>query len=188
MSAYMYEIKEYIDRYRREVRDDGLIDPHDLAAWAYGNGLQKPTVRTIIDAIAADISQVFREEYRTAPDGRRYRAKHAATQKQGNKTLALWADLDDPTAPHQHFVRSFGQRRQQIVRTVLRRGASARTSSTGARLDRDGDEGLTSLSSALDRVGYQLAEHEGGDHSAPPGACWARMSGSAAMTASTTRA
>ncbi len=115
MSAYMNEIKDYIERYRREVRDDGLIDPHDLAAWAYGNGLHKPTVRTIIDAIAADISQVFREEYRTAPDGRRYRAKHAATQKQGNKTLALWADLDDPAAPHQHFVRSFGQRRQQIV-------------------------------------------------------------------------
>ncbi len=115
MSAYSNAIKDYIDRFRSEVRNDGLIDPHELAEWAYGNGLHKPNVRTIIDAIAADISQVFREEYRTSADGRRYRAKHATTKKHGNKTLSLWADLDDPNAPHDHFVRSFGQRRQQIV-------------------------------------------------------------------------
>lgn len=115
MSAYSYAVKDYIDRYRAEVRNDGLIDPKELATWAYGNGLHKPNLRTIIDAIAADISQVFREEYRTTPDGRRYRAKHAATKKVGNKTESLWGDLDDPAAPHAHFVRSFGQRRQQIV-------------------------------------------------------------------------
>ena len=115
MSAYSNAVKDYIDRYRSEVRNDGLIDPKELAAWAYGNGLHKPNIRTIIDAIAADIAQVFREEYRTAPDGRRYRAKHAATKKIGNRTESLWGDLDDPNAPHAHFVRSFGQRRQQIV-------------------------------------------------------------------------
>lgn len=115
MSAYSNAIKDYIERFRAEVRNDGLIDLKELAAWAYANGLHKPNIRTIIDAIAADISQVFREEYRTAPDGRRYRAKHAATKKIGNKTESLWADLDDPNAPHSHFVRSFGQRRQQIV-------------------------------------------------------------------------
>jgi hypothetical protein len=115
MSAYSNAVKDYIDRYRAEVRDDGLIDPKELATWAYGKGLHKPNLRTIIDAIAADISQVFREEYRTTSDGRRYRAKHAATKKVGNKTESLWGDLDDPNAPHGHFVRSFGQRRQQIV-------------------------------------------------------------------------
>lgn len=115
MSAYSNAVKSYIDRFRKEVRDDGLIDTHELAEWAYRNGLHKPNIKTVIDAIAADISQVFREEYRTDEYGRRYRAKHATTRKQGNKTLSLWADLDDPNAPHEHFQRSFAQRRQQIV-------------------------------------------------------------------------
>ena len=55
-------------------------------AWALHNGLHKPNPKTIIDAIAADIAQVFREEYRTDKHGRRYRAKHAATHKKDNKT------------------------------------------------------------------------------------------------------
>lgn len=115
MSAYSHAVKDYIDRFRSEVRDDGLIDPHEVAEWAYKNGLHKPNLKTVIDAIAGDIAQVFREEYRTAPDGRRYRAKHAAKKKVGAKTMSLWADIDDPVAPHAHFVDSFGQRRQQIV-------------------------------------------------------------------------
>lgn len=115
MSAYSNQIKVYVEQYKKEVRDDGLLDPHDLASWAYDRGLHKPNVKTIIDAIAADIAQVFREEYRTDRVGRRYRAKHAATTKNGNKTLSLWADIDNPNAPHSHFVKSFGQRRQQIV-------------------------------------------------------------------------
>jgi hypothetical protein len=115
MSAYSNAVKDYIERYEAEVGPKGLVSPHDLAEWAYNNGLHKPNIRTIIDAIAADISQVFREEYRTDEFGRRYRAKHATTRKEGNKTLSLWGDLDDPNAPHEHFVRSFAQRRFQIV-------------------------------------------------------------------------
>jgi hypothetical protein len=115
MSAYSEAVKNYIERYRREVNNDGLVDTHEVAGWAYKNGLHKPSAKTIIDIIAADIAQVFREEYRTDPQGRRYRAKHAASRKIGNKTLSLWGDIDDPNAPHEHFVKSFGQRRQQIV-------------------------------------------------------------------------
>lgn len=114
MSSYSNAIKEYILRYKKEVTD-GLIDPHELAEWAYKKGLHRPNVKTIINVIASDIAKVFREEYRTDKFGRRYRAKHAATRKNGNKTLSLWADMDDPNAPHDHFVKSFGQRRQQIV-------------------------------------------------------------------------
>ncbi|HSV47517.1 MAG TPA: hypothetical protein VLJ58_17135 [Ramlibacter sp.] len=116
MSAYSNAIKEYIERFRHEVGiGDGLIDAHEVAEWAYKNGCHKPNVKTVIDAMAADIAQVFREEYRTDFRGRRYRAKHAATQKMGNKTLSLWGDMDDPNAPHEHFVKSFAQRRQQVV-------------------------------------------------------------------------
>lgn len=115
MSAYSNAVKEFIERYKQEVGDASLIDPHELAGWAWRRGLHKPNVKTIIDSIAADIAQVFREEYRTDSQGRRYRAKHAATTKRGSQTLSLWGDIDDPNAPHEHFVKSFGQRRQQIV-------------------------------------------------------------------------
>lgn len=115
MSAYANQVKAYLDRYQDEVGSDGLIDPHAVAEWAYRNGLHKPNLKTVIDAIAADISQVFREEYRTDELGQRYRAKHAVRSKKGNKTMSLWADIDDERAPREHFVRSFAQRRQQIV-------------------------------------------------------------------------
>jgi hypothetical protein len=115
MSAYSTSVKDYVARYQREVGGEGLIDPHEVAGWAFKNGLHKPSVKTIIDIIAADIAKVFREEYRVDKHGRRYRAKHAAATKVGNQTLSLWGDMDDPNAPHEHFVRSFGQRRQQIV-------------------------------------------------------------------------
>lgn len=108
-------MKDYLERYETEVGSDGLLDAHQVAEWAYRNGLHKPNLRTVIDAIAADISQVFREEYRTDESGQRYRAKHAVRSKHGDKNLSLWADIDDERAPRDHFVRSFAQRRQQIV-------------------------------------------------------------------------
>lgn len=115
MTAYSNAVKDYIERYKKEVNGGAIIDPHDLAAWAYRNGLHKPNPKTIIDLIAKDIAQVFREEYRTDKHGRRYRAKHAVTNKQGNKTMSLWADMDDTEAPHEHFQKSFAQRRSQVV-------------------------------------------------------------------------
>ena len=115
MTAYSNQIKKYIERYKTEVNPNPIINPQELAAWAYLNGLHKPSNKTIIELIAKDITQVFREEYRTDKQGRRYRAKHAIRRKQDNKTLSLWADLDDPNAPHEHFQKSFAQRRSQIV-------------------------------------------------------------------------
>ena len=114
MSAYSNQMKAYIEQFQAE-RGGGLIDPHELAEWAYKRGLYKPSLKTVVDAIAADISQYFREEYRTNENGQRYRAKHAVRFKRDNKTMSLWADMDDVDAPRDHFVRSFGQRRQQIV-------------------------------------------------------------------------
>lgn len=115
MSAYANQIKSYIERFRAEVGGDGLLDPHEVAAWAYHRGLHKPSVRTIVDVIAADISQAFREDYRTDKNGQRYRAMHAVRSKKGNRTMSLWADMDDERAPRSHFVKSFAQRRQQVV-------------------------------------------------------------------------
>lgn len=115
MTAYANQVKAYLERYQAEVGGDGLLDPHAVAEWAFKNGLHKPSLKTVIEAIAADIAQVFREEYRTDALGQRYRAKHAVRSKKGNKTMSLWADMDDERAPRDHFVRSFAQRRNQIV-------------------------------------------------------------------------
>jgi hypothetical protein len=115
MSAYKNEVKSYLEKYQTEMGGDGTFDPHAVAAWAYAKGLHKPNLRTIVDAIAADITQVMREEYRTDSMGQRYRAKHAVRSKSGDRTMSLWADIDDDRAPRSHFVRSFAQRRQQIV-------------------------------------------------------------------------
>lgn len=115
MSAYANQVKSYIERYRAEIGGDGLLDPQEVAAWAYKNGLHKPSIRTVLDAIAADISQVFRENYRTDKNGQRYRAMHAVRSKKGDKSSSLWADMDDDRAPRSHFVKSFAQRRQQVV-------------------------------------------------------------------------
>ncbi|WP_287879394.1 hypothetical protein [Aquitalea sp.] len=115
MTAYANQMKAYIEKYMAESGNEGLLDPHAVAEWAYHRGLHKPSVRTIVDAIASDIARFFREEYRTSPNGQRYRAKHAVRVKTGDKTMSLWADMDDQRAPREHFVRSFAQRRQQIV-------------------------------------------------------------------------
>lgn len=115
MTAYANQMKAYIGQYQAEAGSNGMLDPHAVAEWAYSRGLHKPSVRTVVDAIASDIAQYFREEYRTDANGQRYRAKHAVRSRQGDKTLSLWADMDDVRAPRDHFVRSFAQRRQQIV-------------------------------------------------------------------------
>jgi len=115
MSAYANQVKAYIERYQAEVGGDGLLDPHAVAEWAYRKGLHKPSLRTVVDAIATDIAQQFREDYRTDVHGQRYRAMHAVRSKKDDKTMSLWADMDDDRAPRDHFVRSFAQRRQQIV-------------------------------------------------------------------------
>lgn len=115
MSAYANQVKSYIERYQVEFGHDGLLDPHAVAVWAYQRGLHKPSIRTVVDAIASDISQFFREEYRTYEGGQRYRAKHAVRSKIGDKSMSLWADMDNDKAPRDHFVKSFAQRRQQVV-------------------------------------------------------------------------
>jgi hypothetical protein len=89
MSAYANQVKSYIERYQTEVGGDGMLDPHAVAEWAYRNGLHKPSIRTVVDAIAADIAQQFREEYRTDAKGQRYRAMHAVRSKKGDKTMSL---------------------------------------------------------------------------------------------------
>lgn len=118
MTAYSNAVKEYVARFK-ELHPGALLDNQEIASWAFHNGLHKPNVSRIIDLIAADIAQLFREEYRKDHQGRSYRAKHAVTTRDKGRTATLWGDMDDPEAPHDHFVKSFANRRRQIVGDCL---------------------------------------------------------------------
>ncbi|MDZ3799176.1 MAG: hypothetical protein U0T03_10290 [Xanthomonadales bacterium] len=67
MTAYSNQVKDYVERYKVQTGNEGLLDPHEVAAWALHNGLHKPNVRTIIDAIAADIAQVCQRRLKSDP-------------------------------------------------------------------------------------------------------------------------
>ena len=59
MSGYSNAVKDYVERYKAEVGSDGLLDPHAVAEWAYRNGLHKPNLTTVIDAIASANTAVW---------------------------------------------------------------------------------------------------------------------------------
>lgn len=42
-------------------------------------------------------------------------ARSTPRRRRWGARLSLWGDIDDPNAPHEHFVKSSAQRRQQIV-------------------------------------------------------------------------
>jgi hypothetical protein len=83
---------------------------------SYSERLQaywKPRAADIVKVLAEDLSRAFREEYRTAARGRRYRAKHPIRTTKNGAQLFLWDDM--ATASRDHLERAFAWRRQQIV-------------------------------------------------------------------------
>jgi hypothetical protein len=86
----------------------------DMAQWAIKNRLWAPKPSAIVDQCADQLARAMREEYITDAQGRRVRAKHAASQLgKGGEQMVLWADIR--TALHQHMAMAFQQRRHQIV-------------------------------------------------------------------------
>lgn len=82
MSAKSKEMKKIIEEYLNEKEiKNGIIDPHDLAGWAISNGKYKPNFQDEIQIAAKNFTQVMREEIRTSPSGKRYRAMHAVKEK-----------------------------------------------------------------------------------------------------------
>lgn len=116
MSAKKNEFNNIVEQYKKAKGiTDGIIDSHDLAGWALDKGLCKPNFQDEIKLMAEAFSRHFREEMRTDPKGKRYRAKHAVKDKKNGQSRTLWADMDDPNVPVQHFEKAFSQRRRQIV-------------------------------------------------------------------------
>jgi len=64
------------------MRKDGHMQPftmHDLASWAYDNGLCQPQRSTIVTRLAEEFSRAMRADFHLDPQGRRVRTKHVAT-------------------------------------------------------------------------------------------------------------
>lgn len=101
-------VREYID-----ANKPWPATARTIAKWLYETGKWKPQRSAAIGKCAHDIANAMREEYIIDPQGRRVRAKHAATILRGEEQLTLWADIR--TASVAHMERAFQQRRQQIV-------------------------------------------------------------------------
>jgi hypothetical protein len=83
----------------------------EVGAWAIANGLWQPSHEAILRQFSGELSRALREEYIEDPQGRRVRAKHAI--REAGEQGRLWADIN--TAPREHMLVAFQQRREQIV-------------------------------------------------------------------------
>lgn len=116
MSGKKRAIDDIVEQYKQAKGiKNGIVDNNDLAGWALANRLIEPDQQDKIKLVAEVFSRHFREEMRTNPDGKRYRAKHAVKEKRDGRQTSLWADMDDLSVPNTHFDKAFTQRRNQIV-------------------------------------------------------------------------
>jgi len=83
----------------------------DVFSWAMQNDLWKPTADAVRRQFCDDLGRALREEYIRDPQGRRVRANHVVRGE--GETGFLWGDIY--TAPREHMVIAFDQRRDQIV-------------------------------------------------------------------------
>lgn len=115
MSAYGNQVKSYIERYQAEMGGDGLLDPHAVAEWAYSAACtSRVCARWSTQLLLTSHSSSARSTAQMATVSAIAPSTQFASKK-ADKTMSLWADMDDAKAPRDHFVRSFAQRRQQIV-------------------------------------------------------------------------
>ena len=81
--------------------------------WAVAEGLLELPEIDPIDVLASEMSIALRDEYRTDPQGRRYRVNHAVRVTKSGVQYTVWAVMG--YAPHAHMEKAFGQRREQII-------------------------------------------------------------------------
>jgi hypothetical protein len=110
--SFNEKLRELYKQYEKA----GYMQPftmHELAAWAYDQGLCQPQRSTIVNRLAEDFSRAMRGEFYIDTQGRRVRTKHMATYERNGKQYAFWADVR--IASRDHMERSIQQRRQGIV-------------------------------------------------------------------------
>jgi len=106
------DLQQLFHRYQKE--HGGVPDtPYKVVKWALANGLLAVPKFDPLTMLAEDMSRALREEYDTDSSGRRFRKNHAVRITKDGVQLALWAELE--TAPREHMLKAFQQRRQQVV-------------------------------------------------------------------------
>lgn len=109
------QLKRLIDLYASENSGE-LIDMEKVAEWAMRkHGVAAPKPKTARELLAAELSQVAREEHRRdSATGLSYRRYHALKKRdnEGNQ-YTLWVELEKATRPQMHT--SLTNRRQQMV-------------------------------------------------------------------------
>jgi hypothetical protein len=115
LEASLERRQEIVMRYR-EAGQKWPATSLEIADWALRAGQWKPTQQALRKQLAELLSDAMREDYITDPQGRRVRAKHAATVDVGGKQQVLWADIRDKSSTsRKHMEIAFQNRRQQIV-------------------------------------------------------------------------
>ena len=84
---------------------------------AVKDGLLDLPVIDPFDVLASQMAAALREEIQTDQNGRRYRVNHAVRVTESGVQHTFWATLG--FAPHDHMVRAFAQRREQVIGDML---------------------------------------------------------------------
>lgn len=111
MSAYAKQMQKIVTEYRL-AGEPWPTTSKAIALWAIKTERWALPESAAISQCAEDISRAMREEYFTDAKGRRVRLKHPAVIRNDREQLVLWDDMR--TAPREHMLLSFQQRRQQI--------------------------------------------------------------------------
>jgi hypothetical protein len=110
--TYHEQLQEMVNDYRKS-EEPWPTTARMVASWALRTGRWKPQPASLLNQCADQISRAMRDEYITDPQGRRVRAKHAATLTEEGEQQTMWDDIR--TAPHHHMELAFQQRRRGIV-------------------------------------------------------------------------
>jgi len=110
--TYNEQLQDLVHQYRA-AEQPWPATARMIAAWAVRNHRWNPQPSSIINQCADHLSRAMRDEYITDPQGRRVRAKHAATLRGEGEQQTFWADIR--TAPHDHMELAFQQRRRGVV-------------------------------------------------------------------------
>jgi hypothetical protein len=109
----LQEAWHYFDR-RQDRRPSSA---RQACEWAVAAGILELPDIDPYDALAEDMAQALRGEYRTDSEGRRYRVNHAVRVTKSGVQYTFWAEMG--FAPPDHMERAFAQRREQIVGDCL---------------------------------------------------------------------
>jgi hypothetical protein len=110
--SYKEKMQKLADEFFAE-NGGKLASARDMAKWAMKNGKWSPPLALAEERCASDFADAMREQYITAPDGRRIRTKHAARKKIDGRQQTLWGDLFD-NPPRDFMETALQQRRQQV--------------------------------------------------------------------------